>query len=353
MSNSMIKPPRLREGDKIAAITLSWGGPGTFPHRYEAGKRQLEETFKVEVVETKHALKPADWIHNNPQARAEDMMEAFSDPSIKAIISTIGGDESVRILPYLDLSVMQNNPKIFMGYSDTTAAHFACYKAGLTSFYGPSIMAGFAENGGLFSYMKESVHSHLFNDMPAGIIHPNKAGWTVEHLDWSNPDYQEQKRKLRTPTGPKILQGKGSVKGHLLGGCIEVLEMLKGTDYWPEDDKWKDAILFLETSEEGPDVGHFTRWIRNYGSQGILNNINAIILGRPGGQLNDKQLFEYDMALQKVVADELGLTKLPIMTQMDFGHTDPMFVIPYGVQAEIDCDKKQFSVLESGILSTS
>jgi len=345
----MIKPKALKQGDKVAAITLSWGGPGKFPHKYEAGKKQLQETFGVEVVETKHALKSPDWINKNPQARAEDLMEAFLDPSIKAIISTIGGDESVRLIPYIDLSVIKNNPKIFLGYSDTTATHFACYTAGLTSFYGPSIMAGFAENCGILPYMENSIRKTLFETKPIGIVEPNKDGWTVEHLDWSNPDNQNQKRKLRAATGPKLMQGSGKAQGRLIGGCIEVMEMLKATSYWPELDKWKGAILFIETSEDMPPVTYFKYWLRNYAAQGILHAINGIILARPGGQLNDEQLFQYDIALREIIVDELGLTNLPIMTQMDFGHTDPMFVIPYGVMAEIDCDNKHFSILESGV----
>ena len=172
----MIKPQKLQPGDKVAAISLSWGGPGTFPHRYEAGKRQLQEAFDLEVVETPHALKDADWLHRNPQARADDLMEAFADPSIKAIISTIGGDDSIRLMPYLDLDVIRANPKVFMGYSDTTITHLACFKAGLVSFYGPAIMAGFGENGGLFPYMVEAVRKTLFSTDPIGRIGPNTEG---------------------------------------------------------------------------------------------------------------------------------------------------------------------------------
>jgi len=113
----LIKPKKLSRGSKIAAVTLSWGGPGDLPHRYEIGKKQFEEVFDVEVVETKHALKSAEWIYKNPQARADDLMRAFSDPSIEGIISTIGGDDSVRILPYLDLKLISSNPKVFMGFS--------------------------------------------------------------------------------------------------------------------------------------------------------------------------------------------------------------------------------------------
>lgn len=97
----MIKPRRLRPGDTVAAITLSWGGPGAFPHRYEAGKRQFEAEFGVRVVETRHALREPDWIARNPQARADDLMEAFADASIDGIIATIGGHtDPMFVLPY-------------------------------------------------------------------------------------------------------------------------------------------------------------------------------------------------------------------------------------------------------------
>lgn len=344
----LIKPKALAPGDKVAALTLSWGGPGTFRHRYEAGKKQLQEMFKLEVVETACTLKSAEWIYNNPKARSDDLMQAFSDPSIKGIISTIGGDESVRILPFLDLNIIKSNPKIFLGYSDTTSTHFACLKSGLGSFYGPSIMAGFAENHGLFDYMSESVQKTLFDSETIGIIKPSE-GWTVEHLDWSSPENQTIRRKLLPPTGPKILQGKGKIRGHLLGGCIEALEMLKGTDFWPSRSDWNGAIFFIETSEEAPSVDYFKRWIRNYGSQGILEILNGIILGRPGGQIEPSKIYQYDDALHKVVRDEFCLLNLPIMTQLDFGHTDPMFTIPYGVTAEIDCDECTLAVIESAV----
>jgi len=127
----MLKAARLHAGDKVAAITLSWGGAGLMPHRYEAGKRQLQDEFGVTVVETPYALRDPQWISRNPQARADDLMQAFADPTIKAIFSMIGGDDSLRILPHIDPGVIRSNPKIFMGYSDTTVTHFACWKAGL------------------------------------------------------------------------------------------------------------------------------------------------------------------------------------------------------------------------------
>ncbi|MGB9152666.1 MAG: hypothetical protein WCD70_06225 [Alphaproteobacteria bacterium] len=158
------------------------------------------------------------------------------------------------------------------------------------------------------------------------------------------------KRKFSKSTQSKLLQGEGKAKGHLIGGCVEVLEMLKGTEFWPSINVWRGAILFLETSEEAPDVNLFKRWIRNYGSQNILSSLNGIILGRPGGQIPLDGISRYDVALKQVIGEELGLINLPILSQLDFGHTDPMFVIPYGVMAEIDCTSGAFSILENAVL---
>ena len=129
-----VTPKILRPGSRIAAISLSWGGPGTFPYRYQIGKQQFEEEFGVTVVETEHALRDADWLARNPKARADDLMAAFADEAINGIISTIGGEDSIRTLPYLDLDLIRNNPKVFMGFSDTTISHAACFKAGIVSF---------------------------------------------------------------------------------------------------------------------------------------------------------------------------------------------------------------------------
>jgi muramoyltetrapeptide carboxypeptidase LdcA involved in peptidoglycan recycling len=342
----LIKPKLLNSGDKVATISLSWGGAGEIPHRYLAGKRQLEQTFGVEVVETKHALKSADWIYKNPQVRAEDLMEAFADNSIKAIISNIGGDDSIRTLPFVDLSVIKNNPKIFLGFSDTTVTHFACLKAGLSSFYGTSLMVGFAENGGMHQYQIDHIRRTLFSAEPIGEIIQNLDGWTSERLDWNDSALQNVERKLNKSNGWNFLQGKGKHSGKLIGGCVEVLEFLKGTDYWLEKDDWKDTILFLETSEELLNPTTFTWILRNYAAQGIFHQAKGIILGRP-----DRNQFvrEYNEILLRVIRDELELPDFPIVTEMDFGHTCPTFTLPYGVSMEIDCDLQKISIDENAV----
>lgn len=343
---TLIRPKSLNKGDKVATISLSWGGAGELLNRYEIGKRRLQEVFGLNVVETKNALKSADYISKNPQARADDLMEAFSDKSIKAIISNIGGEDSIRTLPYTDINVIRQNPKIFLGFSDTTVTHFACYKAGLTSFYGTSILVGFAENGGMHQYQIDDIKRTFFSSLPVGQIFPNKNGWTSEILDWFDISLQNTQRKLNESNNWNFLQGSKKVQGQLIGGCIEVLEFLKGTEYWLDKSDWKDKILFLETSEEMMPPTNFRRVLRNYAAQGVFEKISGLILGRP---YNNKYVDEYNNILLQVIKDEQGDDHLPIITEMDFGHTCPTFTIPYGVLAEIDSEQKIFSILESGV----
>lgn len=346
----MIKPRRLERGDKVAAVSLSWGGPAAIPHRYEAGKKQLQDEFGLVVVEMPHTLRDDDWLHRNPQARAEDLMAAFSDPTIKGIISTIGGSDSIRLLRYIDPGVIRSNPKVFMGYSDTTVTHLACLKAGLVTFFGPAIMSGFAENVEMFPYMVQSVYRTLFSTDPIGSIAPNADGWTVEWLDWADPANQTRRRKLQPSTGWRFLQGRGLHRGHLIGGCFEVLDWLRGTDVWPGLDVWQDAILFLETSEGGPSPDAVWHYLRPYAAMGILQRLSGLLFARPGGQIPPEMFEEYDAMLLEFVAGEEGLTELPLVTRMDFGHTDPMFVLPYGVQAEIDCERCRFEIVENAVV---
>ena len=344
----MIKPKRLYKGDKIATISLSWGAAGDIPHRYAYAKNQIEKNFELEVVETKNALKSADWISKNPEARANDLMEALEDKSIKAIISNIGGEDSIRTLKYMDFNIIKNNPKIFVGFSDTTVSHFCFYKSGITSFYGTSTFVGFAENNGMHQYQIEDTKNTFFNSNTLGKINPNTKGWTSERLQWEDINNQSISRKLEKNTPWRFLQGKGIVQGKLLGGCIEVLEFLRDTSVWVSVDEWKEKIMFIETSEVKMSPANFRWIIRNYAASGILKNLNGLILGRPYDDLYAK---EYDEVLLKIIREEEGLNDLPIITGMDFGHTSPSFSIPYGINAEINCDEKTFSIVENALIS--
>lgn len=340
----LIKPNKLQPGDTVAAITLSWGGAGLFPYRYEVGKKRLQEVFGLNVIETNVALRDPLWIHQNPRARAHDLMEAFKNPDIKAIFSIIGGNDSIRILPFIDFDVIRNNPKIFVGFSDSTITHFMCIKAGIRSFYGPSIMTAFAENVAMHQYTVACLKRALFNDPPFGVLPENDEGWTNQFSSWDDVENQNVARKLFPPVKWRYIQGRGKISGDLIGGCIEVLQTMLGTELWPELSDWDNTVLFLESSEEGLQPIQLERFLHNLATQKILQRIRGIIFSKPGGhQLVAEDFDKYDESILKVLA-EFDLSHLPVVTRMDFGHTAPMLTLPYGAELEINCDEKILTI---------
>lgn len=341
----LIKPKMLKAGDRVATISLSWGGAGEpdLRWRYEQGIERLRSVFGLEVVAMPNSLKGGDYLYENPQARAEDLMNAFKDSSIKGIFSNIGGSESIRLLPYIDFDVIRDNPKVFIGYSDSTVTHLFCHKAGISSFYGPAILMDFAENVEMHEYTVEALKKTLLAVDPIGEVKP-ATEWTSERLEWI-VENKNIKRLMNPNKGYELLQGSGVVQGRLIGGCIEVLEFAKGTSLWPAEEYWKDCILFFETSEELPTPGNLEYWLRNYGTQGILQQAKGIIFGKPQ---NEKYYEEYKESI-RLIMKELSLEELPILYNLNFGHTEPKFVLPYGAMAEINCEKETFSILESGV----
>ncbi|AXF56081.1 S66 family peptidase [Salicibibacter kimchii] len=341
----LIKPEKLRSGDKIATVSPSSGAAGdsNIRWRYNQGVKRLEDVFGLQVVPMPNSLKGSDYVYKNPQSRAEDLMAAFKDQTIKGIITNIGGDDSIRLLPYIDFEVISENPKIFIGYSDVTMPHLFCYKAGISSFYGPAILTDFAENVEMDNYTVEMIQRTLFSGEMIGNIQPAKK-WTSEFLEWDEAN-KHQRRKMQSNSGYEVLQGSGVAHGRLIGGCIEVLEFAKGTEIWPDSKHWEDSILFFETSEEKTEPEMIKRWLRNYAAQGILKSANGMIFGKP----QDEHYYnEYKEVIQQVMREN-DLLDLPILYNLNFGHTEPKFILPYGAMAEINCNERTFSILENGV----
>lgn len=340
----MIKPKRLNKGDKVAIVSLSWGGLGDdcFIHKFHIAKERLEKDFGLEVVCMPHTLKGSKFIANHPELRAKDLMDAFSDNSISAIFCAIGGDDTIRILPYIDFDIFRNNSKIFMGYSDSTINHFMLYKAGLVSFYGPSIMCEFGEYVKMFDYTQKTVKDMLFANWEQYPILPSEE-WTDDYVLWQESNINTSHNMKKDAHGYEVISGNGLVQGHLLGGCIDVFMMAIGTEIWPTLEQWKDAILFIETSEDNPSPD-FVKWtFRNLAAQGILKVIKGIVVGKPQGE---KYYEEYKTAITQVVVNEESLDNLPVFYNVNFGHAKPIGVVPYGIKVELDCKNKTIVLLE-------
>lgn len=295
-----------------------------------------------------HALADPQWLARNPQARADDLHAAFVSHDIAGIIASIGGDDGVRVLPFIDDTVLRANPKVFMGFSDTTVFHFLAYRAGLQTFYGPSVMAGFAENGGMLGYAERWVRKTVMNPDPVGPLEP-AAEWTEERLEWKDPSLEGRRRTLRRSPGWVWLQGQGRVEGRLRGGCLDVLEWLKGTPWWPPLEAWRGDVFYWETSEEAPKPFEVLRWLRNYALQGIAAVISAMLVGRPRDDSDDEHRMLIAL-LRQFATDELGRPELPIIAEMDFGHTDPMLVLPNGGRMVVDCETRTVTLPDPSVL---
>ena len=341
----LIKPPRLRPGDKVAAVSLSWGGAGddAIRWRYEQGKERIERLLGLQVVEMEHTLSGSQYVYTHPESRAADLTEAFADPSIRGVFSCIGGEETLRTLPYIDFGVIAANPKVFMGYSDTTVNHFMCFKAGLSSIYGPAILSDFAENIALPGYTLDSLKRTLFSSEPVGRIAPPEV-WTSQRLEWLIEN-KNTARQFLPNGGYEVLQGEGKVRGRLIGGCVEVLDWLRGTPLFPSPVDFDGAILFLETSEDKPEPKNLKYILRALGAAGALANAVGIVVGKP---YDDLYYEEYKSEYRRVTA-ELGRADMPVLYNAGFGHCEPKCCLPYGAEAEIDCENKTFAILEGGV----
>lgn len=343
---SFVKPGRLRHGDTVALVSTSWGGPHIFPHVFEAGVAALTDRFGLQVRELATArMSPAD-LADDPRARANDLNAAFADPSVAAIISSIGGDDSARILPYLDAEVIRANPKILIGFSDTCTQLVFCHNLGLVTFNGPSVMAGFAQLSS-FPHAEAHIRALLFDPTETYRYEPAPQ-WVDTYADWNDAQNSSSVGDLQRHDGWHWLNGTGVRSGRLFGGCIEVLEFLKGSRHWPDEEFWDDRILFVETSEERPTIEQVRAWLFSYGVQGVFQRASGLIVGRARGY-SDADKAALDRAIVETAVGQFDASDLIIVTNMDFGHTDPQWILPLGITAQLDAQQRTFGLLEAAV----
>ena len=341
----MKKPAALRPGDKVAIVSLSRGmlGEEPFIHKYQLAKQRMEELYGLEVVSMPNALKGIDYLYEHPEARAADLMEAFRDPSIKAVFNAIGGDDTIRLLPYIDFQVLRDNPKIFTGFSDTTTNHFMLHKAGIVSYYGMSVMNNWAEYVEINPYTKSMLDQTLFHPVPTlDIPSSDYCSYDCDKIWWGEEHMQERTPRFPDP-GYELLQGRGTVRGELLGGCIDVFPELLGTPLWPELEDWKGKLLLLETSESDMSADLLTSLLRNLQAQGILQVLSGILVGRPAFREREA---EYKAVYRQVVAGEAHLPQLPILWNVNAGHAYPIGLFPLGLRYELNCEAKTLCLME-------
>lgn len=341
--NRLVKPCKLKKGDKIATISPSngWAGDKDKVWKYALGVQRLKE-LGLDVIPAPNSLKGFEYLSKNPQARAEDIIWAFENKEVRAIISNVGGNDSIHLIPYINPDTIKQNPKIFIGYSDVINLHILCYKCGLSSFYGDNLMYPIAEAQGWHAYSKMWFEKVLFDPSPVGMIQPS-ADWTYEDTDYVNPDHV---RQYYPNEEYQIIQGYGKVSGRLFGGHTGLME-LANTELELSAEDYADKILFIEDIPEffTPEaMAEFFKWL---GNMGALQKLKGVVIGR----LNQDISFDdHKKSILSVLNNEFGVFELSILYGLNFGHSSPICILPYGAMAEIDCDKKTFSILEGGVI---
>lgn len=345
----MIKPRKLKKGDKVAIVSLSKGllGEEKFIHKYYLAKERLERDFGLEAVAMPNALKGVAYLYSHPEARARDLMDAFRDPSIKAVFCAIGGDDTIRLLPYIDFDVLRSNPKIFTGFSDSTTNHFMMHKAGLVSYYGLAVMTDISEYVSMNEYTRKAMIDTLFEPKPTlDIPCSDFCGYETDKVMWGEENMATARPRFRN-MGYQVLQGTGKVTGQLLGGCMETMLELIGTPLWPRLEEWKGKLLLIETSECDIEEMLLTWLLRNLAAQGIFDVVSGIVVGKPAFR---SKFENYQQVLRQVVGFEAGHPELPILYNVNVGHAYPIGVFPLGLTYEIDCDSKTLRLMEPATL---
>ena len=109
---------------------------------------------------------------------------------------------------------------------------------------------------------------------------------------------------------------------------------------------WYDKVLFFETSEEKPSPSQVESMLRNYGIQGVFDKVKAIIFGR-AKDYSQQEKEELNNVILRVIRDEFNNSYMPIVVDVDFGHTDPKVILPIGSSMRLNPNTSEITLIES------
>ncbi|WP_435152688.1 S66 family peptidase [Haladaptatus sp. DFWS20] len=340
--SDFVVPPALESGDNVAIVAPGTSLADLFPHVYELGLERLESEFRLNPIEYPTATKSPEWLYNHPEARAKDVMDAFSDPEISGVITVLGGADQVRILPHLDSNVLRENPTRFFGISDNTNLLTVLWNEGVVSFYGGTLFTDFAMQGSMHDYTVEYLERAMFEDS-FGEVRPAEQ-FTDEDLEWDDPDNLDKQREMEPSSGWQWRGGDQRVTGRTWGGSLEVVDLqLSVGRYLPEPENLDGGVLLLETSEELPSESD-VRWIlMGMGERGLLSRFSAVLVGRAKARSREvprppEERAAYRERQRDAIADLVSEYNpdAPVVFDLDFGHTAPVVPIPVGGTVTVD-----------------
>lgn len=339
---NFVKLHKLSRGDGVSIISPSADLAGQWPWVLDLGLERLENELGLKPVEYPTTRKT----NNSLEERARDIMSAFEDPTTKAVIATIGGQDQVKLLKYLDKNVLLNNPKPFFGFSDNTHLGNYLWNLGIPSYYGGCILTQFAFEQGMQELTLEYLKHAMFDSGEFELKRSEE--YNDETNDWSSKDSLKNPRKME-PNENWHWDGNQDAEGVLWGGCLESMVVQSSAQlYMPANEDLERTILFLESAD-----GNTKPWITEYiltgfGERGWLNKFQAVLVGRPKAweldlKINAKAKAEYRKEQREMVLNIVReySKDIPVIQNLDFGHTDPQVVLPKGNKARISNSEKK------------
>jgi len=311
-----IYPDKLKAGDEVRVITpaLSLSIIADNVRRI-ADARLADLGFRVTFG--KHVNESDDFESSSIADRVADLHDAFRDPNVKGVMAVIGGFNSNQLLRSLDWELIKNNPKALCGYSDITVFHNAFYaKTGLVSYSAPTYSSFGQELG--FEYTLEYFKKCLMSGEPFEVVPSDK---------WSDDTWYKDQQNREFINNPGwLLINEGEATGTLLGGNSCTLNLLQGTEYFPD---LTDSVLFLEDDEE-TKVANFDRDLQSLIHLPGFAGVKGIVIGR-----FQKASQVTDSLLTQVIKSKKELEHLPVIANVDFGHTDPKISFPVGGEVKL------------------
>lgn len=301
----MIKPRPLRKGDLIALVAPSSA----------VGEMDLSPTidwlegerYRVKVMPHVHGK--WRYLAGDDTERAGDILDAFADPEVRAVIGARGGYGCARLVSLLNARRIAESRKLFMGFSDLTTLHLHFGSEGLVTVHGPM--------GGHIGVFTESWATESLRAVLAG----------------GNPIVPD------APRGESVVSG--AAEGVLRGGCLRLLGDSLGTPFAVRGD---DAILLIEDVNEAPYRVDAT--LTHLLNAGVFRNCKGIVLGAMTGT-DESDNGESGATWREIVQERLAPLGIPLITGFPSGHVMNHLSLPLNLRVRLDAEAGSLQYLES------
>ncbi|MGW3018904.1 S66 peptidase family protein [Streptomyces longwoodensis] len=324
---AVLRPRALLPGDLVVVTALSGQlEPGEEP-LLARGVAILERMgFRVRVSPLVDPARPRWWAAGTPAEQADELNALLRDPEVRAVVAHTGGQATIGYLDLIDLDAIRADPKPIIGYSDISLLHMALHaRTGLVGFHADIATHGFGSDW--YTLADEARRSELVDLYTRALTRAEAPG-------------------ALPANGPWETWRPGRAQGRLFGGLLNRLILLQATPFAPPAELFDGAVLFWEELQR--PVSRVWNDLHALRLSGVLDRIAGMVVGIPT-EVTPHEGGGARVDLRDVVLDVLGKRDIPVLAQVDFGHTSPNLPLPIGVRADVDADRRTLTLLEPAV----